>query len=367
MNIRKVVLIGLFGLIIAAPGLSRASYYDDDVIADTAKVSLIGGAVAAGCYGLYKFGSWLFSKTDQQILDEAHRAYDSAHNRYQSLMAILESWYNAGRSVRSANENLLYEIGTAKIEEQYIGNYISDLNQALSTLRSNLKTVTERAYKLQQQALHDSQIYYVKREMDGIAGRINHLLPRLSFLEEFLAYHKSYFILFELESDLYGKYDRELRAIENQALDYYGRAYEIRAAILTNFSHSTYPYLQYSRHIKDDCAQLDSAIHNLVHNYYDRVSAARQLYTHLITIKEIVLTDSHYHHDVHAYEKDKRERERIEAEERKARALERQARAQEQKVREMKEYNRIYACKHTQYHNKKPSRDCVSFEVQISN
>lgn len=347
--VKRISLV-LLGLSLAAnspiTAYSRVKYCSNDSLdKDVAKVGIASGIVLAATavgYGVYKLGSWLLSKTDQQILMSASQAHNDAYTKYRPMIDILENWYHNGRSARTIDEGLLYEMGMAKLQGDYIGTYVKKLDYANRTLRRELDTVKQRHIQLQQEAIHNSAEWQVMIEFQELAARMINLIPRLEFLSQFLQYHQSYFVLYEEESDLYGRYDRELRVMSTTA-DYHSRMYEIRTAILEKFSNYQYPYLKYKEKLDWDLQDLNNAINRLAYNYYDRITAARQLYNYLVEMREMVMHDTHYYNDVQTKKRDDQERERREFEERKIRALERQAAAQERKVRELEEQNRRFA------------------------
>lgn len=343
----KKISLALLGLSLAVNSPIKSYYSPDDhedVCADMVKVGIIGGAVAAASYGIYKLGSWLLSKSDQQILMSASQAHNDAYTKYHTMFDILESWYQGGRSARTIDETLLYEMATAKLQDQYIDIYVSDLDYAIRRLNNELKSVKRRLAQLQREAIHNSAEWQVMVEFQELAARMNNFVPRLEFLSQFLHHHKSYFILYEQESDLYGRYDRELRAMNST--DYHNRVYEIKTAVLSKFSSYQYPYLRYKETVDSDLYDLNNAINKLSNNYHDRITAARQLYNYLAEIRDIVIRDTPYYHDVQKKQHDEQERERRELEERKVRALERKAQAAERKARELEEQNRRLAWCH---------------------
>jgi hypothetical protein len=340
----KRISLALLGLSLAAHSPIKC-YSDNEFEQDIKKVGIVSGVVLAATavsYGVYKIGSWLLSKTDQQILMSASQNHNDAYTKYHPLFDILENWYHNGRSARTIDEALLYEMGMAKLQGDYIGTYLKKLDYTNRILRNELDTVKQRHVQLQQTTIHNNVEWQVMIEFQELAARMSNLIPRLEFLSQFLHYHQSYFVLYEEESDLYGRYDRELRAMSTTA-DYHSRIYEIKTAILEKFSNYQYPYLKYKEKVDWDVQNLNNIINRLAYNYYDRISAARQLYNYLVEMRELVMHDSHYYDDVQAKKHDEQERERREFEERKIRALERKAAAQERKVRELEEQNRRHA------------------------
>lgn len=338
--VKRISLV-LLGLSLAVNSPLKC-YTDDDLNKDIARVGIIGGAVMAATavgYGIYKIGNWLLSKTDQQILMSASQAHNNAFTKYHPLFDILENWYHSGRSAKTIDEGLLYEIGMAKLQGDYIGTYIRKLDYDIRTLRREFDTVRNRFIQLQKEAIHDNSEWQIMIEFQELAARMANFIPRLEFLSQFLHYHQTYFVLYEEESDLYGRYDRELHAMST-AIDYHNRLYEIKTAILTKFASYQYPYLSYKQTLDHDVQDLNNAINRLAYNYHDRITAARQLYNYLIEIREIVIRDTPYYNDIQTKKQDDQERERRTLEERKIRALERQAEAQERKVRELEEQNR---------------------------
>lgn len=369
----KRISLALLLVSLGANSPIKSYSHDEDVCGDMAKVGIIGGAIAASCYGIYQLGNWLFSKTDQQIVESALQAHNNAYTKYHTMLDILEGSYG-NRSTHMINETLLYTLATAKLQDRYINSYISDLDYSLNRVRSELRAVNRRFEGLQQEAVYNNAAYQAASEFKEVALRMNYLIPRLEFLSQFLHYHKNYFVLYEQESDLYGRYDREL-SVMNNGVDYQSRVYEIRKAIQTKFSNVRYPYLSYKDALDSDLRELDNNIRNVLYKYDERICAARQLASSLADIRELVIRDTYYQYDLQAKQNDEREQERREIEKRKMRALERQARAQEQQaymqeytVRELERQNQQRAwCAFHECHDCCTPCNSASITISVQN
>ena len=301
-------------------------------------VEMIGKAVVAvGCiaaigYGFYKLCDWLFSPTDERIIQDSLTVFHDAQNRYDEIITFFAATLGKPETaaekqilMKTFDESFLYHTAVMYSNKMYMYDLIAQMQGTISGLRSAHKTVYDRMKKLRSK----SESYSVFAQMESIDKDICSLSMQLEFVHDYLAQHKSYFTLFEFEARLMNTYANELQVLEQYAHDQAYIMQVLRSCVMKHAGHNrtSYPYMHYVEMIQSDCNNLDRYTNGLSYNYGNRIAAARLLLQKLNTSYSMVITHDAYHQELRDYKKEQLEKERIAAEQAKAAAAQAQANA----------------------------------------
>lgn len=316
-------------------GYPRPVHYHhaDNGAAEVGKAIIGIGCLAAVGYGLYRFFDWLFSKTNEQVLKEGAVSLETAHTRYDSLIAMIAAGVGSIPAkqrdqdllIRSVNEELLYECALKNYRKETIESLLQNLSYTISDLHSAHQMVNNRLNSLYKK--RDCSEAFIVR-MEALEKDLANLLVEIQFIHNYLAHHKSFFMLFETEAQLIADYEFELATINsNPGMPYIKEA--LRACVMRTASHSrmSYPYMQYIDRVQAAYNRLDKALNTVAYNYSNRITAARSLVQKLSMIYNLLIVEDAYHQELRDYKKEQLERERIAAEKAQAAALQQQANA----------------------------------------
>ncbi len=311
---------------------------------DIGKPLAIGSALIAGVGGLIGLGSWLASESDQELLYRARDSYQQIRKAHNALIVKIEDTYkvsepylNANNVVHTVNETLLYDLaGSFARGQQDISSYISRLNNHISDLRSVSDRLQSRMNTLRTSSYENVTIREMVHQMNAIRETIRSGLPHLALLRDYLAEHKTYFVIFDAENSARKRYSRELAALSS---GYYDRSLvldEIKYVVMANQSHGrrTYPYLHYVSQIEEQIAHLEQSLKRPTYNYPDRLGWARWTLDNLLYIKSLIITTD-------AYAQEWRDRERAELEREQLHVMRQQADAEKRTAQALEEKNRL--------------------------
>jgi len=298
---------------------------------------LVGGAVAGAC-AVYKGIEWLFSKTTQQIIEQARSTYHAELFKHQKHLSY---YYSQWHPIMQVDEHMLYAIASyqqSTIRARNMNSYTSSLQGSLNLLLNHREQLAKRLQKLDAVEVQHAQpiIYQLIADIDAYTVKLDRVVAML-------VANKSYFNLYDLESLLLQRYNNELLFINNylaNSIESHLYVYFRGNAAIHNYYGIQYPYMNYFKNISDDINQLSQAIDYANVYYQSRLKNADQLRINLQIIKNVVVSSRNYAEEVHRYEIAKLERERLQLvreqiaiEERRNADLQKLARIQNEQLR----------------------------------
>lgn len=375
---RNYMVLPLFSfLLMSVPISSYARHHKPNIVENVVKVGCIGGAVAAGGYALYKFGSWLFNTSTEQVINNARLSYQQAHNCAGELLELIERYRNFDMRQKIwpqktlDDEAFLYQIADMRYGKESINAYLYILERSIHSLETNSSQARKRARELRRELFDNPTLRDPIYKLDEIASKIDNVLPHIEFLHTHLAKHKSYFALYEIEAHMLNYYSKELDAAYYHSDDQYYVEKQLNQALLSYYPHERYPYVCYAQVLGTDVQKLSRAL-SQAHGYKNRSESARTLQMHANWLYELVIASKEYRFELKQREQERREKERLALEKRKAEAREREVRAIERKNRlkerelydrecdlEHREYCCIHECAECTY------ADCMTFSIHL--
>ena len=352
-------------------------------------IKKIGGIalVSAVAYGIYKFASWLFTESNETIINRAEKELSKYFTSLGSAIAVVEAAYpirqldiNSRLALTTeVNEQLLYNLyPLTKIIYSDSVNYINELDNTVRKLKKEREIVGKRINKLSldkapvfasvilsdrseskdatpgkrdDRGVYESSNNFFYRKLKEIHEKIDYQLISLEFLNILMKNHRSYFQLNDDYSKYLSIYKRELDIAASSGGISLG--YELKRCALIKFNRASYPYLIYEEKISSDTDKLSESIYRLAYNYPTLIQYSKQLLQNLRTVHEYVITDPDFHQEKIRRENDLREKERIVIAQREAAAKEREAKAREQQAQAAFQHNNILA-------NQQPNKQTVN-------
>ncbi len=313
-------------------------YYHDDGITP-AKAAVAIGCLAAVGYGIYKFCDWLFTPSDEKVLQRGLDALQQAHG-FDPMIGFIEFHFSSipdnirdqKRLVQTINEALLYDFAISYKKETSIDTVITNMNNAISCLQSAHAALADRMKKLRVNNGSPAMINNMQQVDQEIVG----LVCKLEFVHEYFTHHRNYYSLFEAETRILRAYDFELSAINQYQANMAPREYmkeAIKASVMKHAgARAWYPYMQYVDRVQADYDALTYGISRLAYQYANRLNAASALLHNIKIIHATVMAEDAYHQELRDYKKEQLEKQRIEAEKAHAAAAAAQASAMQQQA-----------------------------------
>ena len=300
----------------------------------------IAGACAAaaalvGIAGTAAFVDWCFSETDDQLIGRVSSECQIIVSQYkQSMDYFLQQagvgLYSPHRPIQYIPETVLFEFAT------FVWNsgssqsaYRSELFSAKYKLQGYVKDLSKRIYSYQ--GKYTSYEEQKKLSiMRNLLQSVEQLLVDITLFADCLECHNSYFTLYDCVGKTRNRYAAQIAILESGRYSIHA---EIKQSILS-YDSSQYAFRNFVKGIESDISNLDFSLRNLAYNYEAGQRYAHQFLHQLITIKNIVVTDSRYQEELYQWEQARLEQQRI-------RILEEQARMERDRIRIERERNRL--------------------------
>lgn len=316
-------------------------------VATVAKVIAGVGCIAAIGYGLYKLYDWLFSPTNETLLQNSLNALQDSRLRYADVIRFMDGQV-AGIPVNVAeqkqlingfSEATLYELAVSYIKEASYA-YQTNLYNTIYNLRSTRDALVARIKKLANKPEHAQ----MRSQMQELERETAQWMSKLQFLHDYIGAHQSYFRLFELEYKILRVYEFELNALNQQTDSAYLRE-AIRASVMKHAwqDRLAYPYMHYVDTIQGYMNGLERESSHLAYNYSGRLGSARAIFERLRAIYSLVIVEDAYHQELRDYERAQIEKQKLEAEKAQAAAAAAQAAAMQQQAYAMQQANALQA------------------------
>src|SRR5262249_1089654 len=147
--------------------------------------------------------------------------------------------YSASQVV---DETFLYTLSNTKIQQAYIDDYLSMLNRDIRDIDQMYQSVERRIEKIEYRSASDRQLLL---ELRTVSHDLKRLYNELRFLSGVLTHQRPYIVLFECESDMWGRYQQELAILA----DYHSACHECKKAlkeiVYLKYPQSKYPFTRY--------------------------------------------------------------------------------------------------------------------------
>lgn len=300
----------------------------------------IAGACAVGAGLLAAAGAvalvdWCCSETDDQLIRRVSKEFHSISSQYQQTMDYFGPQAGVGihmpqRPIQYIPETVLYEFATFVWNSGTSqADYRSRVWSAKHTLQSCMKDLDKRIRSLERK--HDTyQDQKHWASMRNLLRNCEQLWADITLFADCLECHKTYFTLYDSVGHIRNRYLSHITILESER---YSIAAEIKRYII-GCDNSQYAFKNFVKDINSEIAELESNVRYLKYNYDAGRRYAHLLINHLMTIKNIVVSDPRYQEELYQWEQARLERQRIEA-------LEAQARLERDRIRILQQQNRI--------------------------
>jgi hypothetical protein len=332
-RIHSAVLVGiLVGSLGCSTSNARAGSHDG-FIAGACAI----GAALFGVAGAVALVDWCCSETDEQLIARVNGEYCSLYAQYYQTMIYFGqisgmNYYVSTpyKPYNAISEQALYDFATCIWNSNSTQRaYRSKVHSAKEQLKSCVQSLRKRAHALEGKCCkyEDQQRLRIMRKL---LNETEELLSNITLFADCLDHHKTYFNLYDSVHTIRTRYIQEITILES------GR-YSITAEIKNYIMHcdsGQYAFRTFVNNIENDIATLRSDIRSLEYNYDAGRDYAHGLVNRLSEIKNIVITDPRYQHELYQWEQARLQKLQLEA-------LEAQARAERQRANAMYEQNRI--------------------------
>jgi len=288
----------------------------ESVAENIAKVTFISAVVASCGYLVYKIGSWLFTKSNVQVFQEALHYYKRTKNEYKNLIT---TW-----SQKNSYQS----------EEQFLASLLSNetsttysIETSLQILDREIKTLSDRCEKFNNHTHSEILLYKMLRLLDKMKELHDHLKPIHSYHSK----HKDFFHLVQKIRELDHYYKHEINALEQHRNDEQRVNKLLTSHIMSSAKKNRYPYIHYIDTLSNNLNELEKKLKSCQHSYPNVERSAYQLKEYLECIHSLILIHTAYHTELQERErvrlKEQRlalERAHVEAQQAQTRALEEQ-------------------------------------------
>jgi hypothetical protein len=305
---------------------SNASY--------TAGMACIIAAGVVGLCGLvYGLVQACKKKSNEQIVDDAQKAFDTAHMYgrcfYTEYVNTFEQACYGEPLLDHIERNFLEPVACKAHEPHihiHITEHIRSVQSSLSSLKESLKEV-KGAIKSLLRSCNRVPLYnrLVKIEHD-----IEAELAYLTAYHQRFSEHQAYFILAKFVFELYEQYQRELAVPCGrdsyqfmQQLLYFAKMY---------YAQHEYPLVSYHAQLCDDIANLQYYLRALKYWYPRRQNDVGELLCYLAQMRDIIANTFAFQEERERKKEDDAHRELLALRRREVEAQEAKARAEKQRA-----------------------------------
>lgn len=318
---KKITLLALFTMLLNQPYIN--SMYSDHTTCTEresfetgAKFAFLTVVVASCTYALYKIGSWIFKKTDEQIYTEASNTYHQTKNEYNNLVRI---WIQ--ELAYTTQEHLLSALPIESASTIY------NLGRSLQALEEHIKRIEERLQGFIKEKKYNQEL---EKNMKRLRTKIKELYKSLKPIHSYLTQHTDYYALANIVHTLKREFGNEISALKNNPRDEQIVHKILTSHIMSYAKKHRYPYIYYIENLSDKLNQLEKKIRNCERSYPTIEHSAQKMKEQLECIHSLVLIHSSYHNELQEQERNRLKEQKIALEKAKVRAQQDQARALEE-------------------------------------
>ena len=317
------------GALLAQPMQTRTYANDYSVAGSDDAIGVIAGLgiMAAGCYAVYAGLNYLFTPSDETIINNAQSVESKVYTYYTPVMNYL------GSAQYAMNESVLYGLAQNYVRGSF-SSYKQGMSNTLNEIRSSLKNLNDRMRSLDDNGRRYSNEYMV---MGGLASRLGAIELELRRTYEALHLHSSFFELYALDATIRNDYVNVLRIVEGCGSDRWALAQSLHNYVATPASYyNPYPMLSYVETLDNNVCVLGNAINKCAYPYANLLAGANDIYSKLYTARSVLMADNRYAYEMQAREQARREQARLERERLERERLERmrleQARLERERI-----------------------------------
>jgi hypothetical protein len=276
---------------------------------DIGRAGLILGAIGLITYGAVTIGSWLLSKSDETITQQAQKAYHEALGDYMQMTKLLAQPYaeyitHNNMHMIAVSEQTLYELAKNKYHDAGIVAYIRTMRMSLKSLEYYHKELVSRLRRIDEQIYEKPELTHLYNKMKSVDQQLQEIWGSVDFLYNYLKTHQGYFEVFEIEDVLMSRYGNDLHELDLYQDDIH-HVPDImhRLVMLAGRNHnSIYPYRWYMQRLEDDIYRLNAKINACTYEYTNRIHVASQLKQKLELIRQAIVSSRYYLDELRAYE-----------------------------------------------------------------
>ncbi len=177
--------------------------YDTSTTTDLAHAAVFGAIVTTCGYSIYKVGEWIFSKTDEELYDEACDYYGKTEHKYRQLITTY-----CQEIYCPTIEHLLTRLPIDK--KLSFECYLYQMQSSIETLKDYNNQLECRKWRATTPLLNS---------MNKLQKRIDCLIKSLNPIYKMLSDNKAYFIAKQLYKKSLKEYEKFIHIYQNCYLD----------------------------------------------------------------------------------------------------------------------------------------------------
>ncbi len=260
--------------------------------------------IAASCgYGIYKFGQWLFTKSDEQIYEEAHQTYRRIHKHYNNLII---HWHH--KVIHQSYEHFLRSLSLD--HNKSFTSFLLDLKYDLIDLMKQKKYVYESILNF----TYDHHTRFLLEKLKGIEKEADLLIDELTVIYKTLSKHETYFLLTQEVQDCSKKYQQELALVftnYHSKSIFTGKALKKKftkacVQIIMRDAKNTYTFIAYIESLGSHINSLQKLLKKTSQYTYPLITSnAAALIEDLSFIHTTIIDHPRYHNELLERKRDK--------------------------------------------------------------
>lgn len=311
MQLHKLVRsIGLISLLVA-PSYSLPKNRDTSS-QDVVQALTIGGVVGLCVGGILaaadSVGKWL-SPSSATLIQDAEKAlnqkseYEPLLYKIRQAYGITNSWLADSSWIENQmNEVVLYEIAHDLWNKGIDTNtFFVRFKHMLSNLSYHKERIGKRINDLSGQR-HDHSVQKELDYMRPLFGSFQEWYVELKAVYSYCDHHRSFFELAQQEWTIYKNYTYEMKAFEQFQYDTYRLPQEMTAIVLSKYSTSSYPSIEYTEKLNLDLKTIKYIRTNAAYNYVERFKWSDHAIARLEQLR--IMIDSWYRKELYNRDQD---------------------------------------------------------------
>lgn len=304
-NNAKAMIIAL--ALLAQPMQTRTYPTDPSVAVfdDVATIASLG-IVAAGCYAAYAGLNYLWTPSNEAIINKAQSVEAAACN-YAPVINYLRSVHHR------VTEREFCELAQNHVRGSFPA-YKQGMSNTLNEIRSSLKNLNDRMQTFDDNGQRYSREYTI---MSAFVGRLGAIEFELKCVYEILNHLSSCFELYAFNAKMRTDYVHVLSMVESCGNDGFSLIESLHRYIINSASYfSSYPMLSYVETLDHNIFALGNAIknRNVYSSYTNLIVGAHDIYNKLCFVRSVLVASHRYAYEVQAREQARREQARLERE-----------------------------------------------------
>jgi hypothetical protein len=249
-----------------------------------------------------------FSKTDEQVYEAGQldlrnlKPFYADINGFCKLHHVISPSTTVSDLVYYESEELDRFAAELRSRGTTAQAYLKKLYEVITALRTDLDTIVERIYALENKPWNERNDRLLK-QMYMVRDEIQDMLPYATLYYNFLNAHIAFFHLYDELYHVAAKYRQEISAYKYHFYDPIRLAYAIKQAVgsHTNLTGS-FRLLAYAKMLNDDLGSVQNAIKALKFSYPILYSTANKSVDFFKHIRGVLLADPDYADECYEYQ-----------------------------------------------------------------